>query len=110
MKISYIGANSLDSFEIAKLQDHLGSFSKKVGRHFEEGELIVTVKKYKKSGNTPKFSIHLRLQAPNVLVTSTNADWDLARTINKVCEELENCIKHKFKDDVTNRRKKSFKA
>ena len=71
--------------------------------------MIVEVKPYKLSGTKKKYAVHVRIQNPNLVVTAEQASWELSTALKKTFSNLENRITHKFKKEVTQKRRKIFK-
>ena len=59
--------------------------------------LKVHIKKHKKTGNRIKFSIHLRLETPNIIAVAESHDWDLIRVLHDCFKKLQRELAHKFK-------------
>ena len=91
--LRFIGIKELNIIERLKLFSLTKHYHKKLRTYLKNPELIVRIKKYSKQGKQ-KFSIHSRINAPRLILTSQSADWDLSRTIhknfNKFLKEIEN--------------------
>lgn len=101
--IQIVGISELDSAEKNIVNDLANLYYGKIQRALHNlTSMVVHVKVYEKGGSKRKFSIHIRAIAPTRIFQSTKAsDWDLARTLHKAFKDLENQIRHVFKDDVS---------
>src|SRR3989344_1176170 len=92
--LRFIGIKELNIIERLKLFSLTRPYYKKLRTYFKNPELIIRIKKYNKEGKQKKFSIHSRINAQRLLLTSQSADWDLPRAIhknfNKFLKEIEN--------------------
>ncbi|MBI2670799.1 hypothetical protein HYX18_02385 [Candidatus Woesearchaeota archaeon] len=100
-KIRFIGLNEFDSAERSIINELTDKHIKKISRAIGDYELVIKVKKHstanKKIDESVKYSIHAKMEFPNILIMASYADWDLRRTMHKTFEKLHNEIKHKFK-------------
>ena len=99
MEVSYIGINELEGFEKPTLNKLVDEYSKKISRDIQNGKIIMTIKKYKKAGNRVKYSLHCRIDSPNIIAVATASDWDFPRTLHKVFNKVRSEIEHKFKTE-----------
>lgn len=99
MGLSFIGVNSLNENELSKLSDYSQKFYNKTCKHLNDPLVILHVKKMKNSGKRCKYSVHSRVEAPNLLASVEYSDWDFARTLNKTLEKVEIEIEHKLKSN-----------
>ncbi len=109
--IRYLGLKELDNFEINVIKDLAEKFYPKVDRDFKEAILTIDTKKYEVEGKRGKYSIHLKIDHPSIhnnILAAKQFDWDLATALHKTFDNLLNEIKHKFKKEVVQRRKKKF--
>lgn len=109
-KIRYIGLRNLDSFEISKIQSLTNKYFKKIERFFSNANLVVNVKKADVGGKRARYEFNLRVEAPTPVLTATHMDWELQRALHRAFDNILNSAKHKYKSEVTQRRKKSFRA
>jgi len=107
-EITYNGLKKLDSFEIIKVQTLTNRFFPKLKRHFANAVLKVNVKKDNTAGKRSRYTVVLRVLAPETILSVEHADWELQRAVHRAFDGLENEARHKFKVDGTKRRKKNF--
>lgn len=96
--IQFIGLTELDPDEQHVVQDLATEYYDKVQRSVKEvTSLVIHIKQHAKGGARKKYSVHIRVDAPSFVFESTKAnDWDLAKTVHKAFQDVENGIKHKF--------------
>ncbi len=107
--ITYVGLKNLDSFDISKVQTIVGRCFPKIQRHFSNAALIVNIKIADVTGNRKRYTVSLRVLAPNPILSAEHMDWELQRAVRRAFDGLENEARHKFKVGVVNRRKKNFR-
>lgn len=108
--IVYKGLKNLDSFEISKVQTLVERYFPKVQRHFSNASLIVDVKTADITGNRKRYTILLRVLAPNkTILSAKHTDWELQRAVHRAFDNIKNEAGHKFRVGVVNRQRKSFK-
>ena len=98
-KIQYIGLKDFTEQEQELIKSLAIEYADKLERDIREFTLVINLKRHNLAGKRIKFSFHTRLDAPSFILTSKADDWDLARTLHKIFEKIENEIKHKFKTD-----------
>lgn len=81
MKVIYGGLKGLNSIEEQQMKLIVGQEFGKVEREFRNSKLIIEVGKAEKAGARAKYSIHLRLDDPSLVLTAEDADWDLVKAI-----------------------------
>ena len=97
MGLSLIGVNSLNEDELNKLSDYSQKFYNKSCRHLNDPLVILHVKKMKTAGKRCKYSVHSRVEAPNLLASAEYSDWDFERTLNKTLEKIERELESKLR-------------
>ncbi|MDP6641822.1 MAG: hypothetical protein QGF74_00360 [Candidatus Nanoarchaeia archaeon] len=99
--ITYVGLKKLDEDEIEVINKLTERFYPKINREFDSVNLTVDVKKYDPTGKRGKYSIHLRIDHPNIknILSAKEFDWDLATSLHKTFDNLMSEIEHKFKDN-----------
>ena len=99
--IQFVGVNKLEALEQDVVNKLTTEYYEKLKRSLNNlTSLIVHVKTYDVEGSKKKFSIHTRVTAPGQNFESTKAqDWDLARTLHKSFQDLENQIRHHMHSD-----------
>ncbi len=108
--IRYVRLEDLDSFEIAEVKRLSEKNYKKIVRHKElkDAELLIDVKTHRTSGKRKKYSVHLKINSPNIILSVSQADWDLPRSLQKAFNNLHNSLVEKFKLGVRKVMKKKF--
>ncbi len=106
--IQYIGVSELKPEEQQTVNSLATEYYQKLKRTIKNfTSITVHIKTHSKGGGREKFSVHLKLVAPTRIFESTKAvDWDLARTLHKAFNDLENEIKDKLHTD--NQKPKSY--
>ncbi len=103
MLIRYIDLKKLDSFEKDEVESIASKSCEKIDVFLKNAAatstLVFDIKKYDTTGKAAKYSIHLRLDVPNLKFSAKAADWDLARVLHKVFNKLEHEVKHKFRSE-----------
>ena len=62
------------------------------------------IKQHSKMGKRHKYDIRIQLMAPTRMFEAQESDWDLARTLHRVCKNIERELQHKLKvDDQRNK-------
>ena len=95
--LRFINIKELNIIERLTLSTLTKQYYKKIRTFLKNAELIVRIKKYKEKGKKSKFSIHSRIIAPKLLLTSQSSDWDLKRTTHKNFKQLLKSIHSKFR-------------
>lgn len=99
-RIQFIGLNDLESPEQDIVNKLATKYHDKIKRTIKKPtSLVVHIKQYTKEGKSHKYSIHVRAIAPTRIFESTVSDWDLAKSLHKVFEEIEHEIHHQLKTD-----------
>jgi|TARA_Y100000310_G_scaffold345729_1_gene468928 hypothetical protein len=108
--LQFIGLNKLDDLESSTVQRLTEKFYPKVDREFNGVNLSLDIKKHDPDGKRAKYSIHLKIVHPNIknILTAKQFDWDLKTALHKTFDSLLNEVNHKFKKEVTQRKKKIF--
>ena len=112
-QIRFIGLNKCDDLENTKIRDLTKKHLTKLGKYIEDYTLIMKIRKHaivKKSiDKSVKYSIHIKIEFPNILINASYADWDLTRTVHRVFEKVEHEIEHKFRTQKKSWVKKRYK-
>jgi len=98
MPLQYIGFRSLDEIEASKLSEISEREYPKIERSLPTATVILRIKRYKGKGKKNKYSIHAKIEAPNIKIVAQTADWDIAKTTHKIFNKLQTEIEHKFRD------------
>jgi len=98
--IQYIGADVLDETQKADLDKLSTEYYDRIQRGLKNiTSLKIHVKKHTKGGRG-KFSIHLTVIAPTRVFECSASDWDFAKTLHMVFNEMQNQIEHYFHKDT----------
>ena len=97
MSVQFINLKILEEEEKPTVNKLVDEYFSKIQREIKNASLIVQFKKYNKEGRRAKYSIHARVDAPSIICSAEASDWDLARTLHKVFNKVQNEIKHKYK-------------
>ena len=109
-KITYKGLKKLDPFDISTIQTLVERYFPKIERHFSNASLTVDVKKAAKEGRRARYTILLRVTAPNkVILSAEHTDWELQRAIHRAFDNIKSEARHRFDVGVVKRTKKSFR-
>ncbi|MEK6956134.1 MAG: hypothetical protein AABW52_05720 [Nanoarchaeota archaeon] len=102
-KINYSGLNDLSKDEQFTLKSIMEKHFPKVARLLnEDSELFVYIKVLKKESRK-RFNINLTLRSSKNTFKQSNkdtekgGDWDLAKSVHKSMDALENEVQHKLK-------------
>jgi ribosome-associated translation inhibitor RaiA len=102
-KIRYVGLNKFDDSERKIVNEIVNKHLKDITRSIKDPELVIDVKKHstsnKKIDERVNYSVHAKIQHPQIIISASSDDWDLKVAIHKAMEKLHNEIKHKFKPD-----------
>ena len=60
--------------------------------------LIIHLKAHEKEGGKQKFSVHMRLEYPGRIITSSQDDWDLETALRKTFNNAKNATSKRFKE------------
>jgi predicted RNA-binding protein Jag len=94
--LSILGLDEFDEKEKRKIIEYSEKYVEKIFRDIR-GTIKVHAKKHKKGGKRAKYSFHVRMEAPETLISVRGNDWILATALHKVFTKVENKIQHKFK-------------
>lgn len=97
MPFQFIDLKLLTKEEVPTVERLCAEYEKKIARHVPNPQFILQFKKHNDTGKKVKYSIHCRLEAPQILAPSEAHDWDLATTLHKVFQKIEKELEHKFK-------------
>lgn len=98
MIIRYIDLKKLDEIESSVLKSLVEEYAEKLDRKLPPSAiLVVQIKKHDTEGSRNKYSFHVRVEAPDLLFTAEEDDWDLKTAIHRVMKNMENRFQHKFK-------------
>ena len=80
----------------------------RVERYVNEPVIEVEIKKHEKDGGAVKFSIHVRVKAPDIVASVNQDDWDLARAMHMTFDNLFTYLEHKYKKEGREQNEKQF--
>jgi ribosome-associated translation inhibitor RaiA len=97
--IQVIGIKDLDDVEKDTVNQLANQYLEKLKRDLKNmTSIVVHIKITNKEGNRKKYNIKTRAIAPTKIFESSDADWDLARTLHMVFNDLKRQIQHSFHD------------
>jgi len=64
-----------------------------------ELDLTLHVKCHEKDGDRQKYSVHLRIEFPGQMISSSQEDWDIETALRKTFNNAKNSVKKKFRGD-----------
>lgn len=101
--IRYIGLKDLEEIDQNLVTNLTQEYFPKIQISLKHiMELIVHIKRYKKTGHRSKWAVHVRAQTPSHIFESTKAaDWELPRTMHKAFKDLESQVKHRLHSDTS---------
>lgn len=101
--IKLIGQDDFSLDEIRIIQDIATKHFSKISRMIENPTLTLKMKKHGKVLGTiakkVKYSFHLKVVASDILISATEADWNLARSLHGVFENATSEIQKKIKKE-----------
>jgi len=100
MTVEYKRLKDFTALEVKEIKNLSESAFKKFQRDFKNSKLIVDIHRFEKAGDRCKYSVHLRLDDPSLILTAEQADWDLVRALHKTISNMEEEIKHKYKKET----------
>ncbi len=103
MSIIYNRLKDLNAAETQEVKHLTEVAYDKILRDFKHAKLIVDVHKFVKAGARAKYSIHLRLEDPSILLTAEEADWELAKALHKTIQNLSEEVRKKSKKEISNK-------
>jgi len=106
MAVIYGGLKDLNSIETQQVQLLVDQEYGKVEREFRNAKLVVEIGKAEKAGARAKYSIHLRLEDPSLMITADDADWDLVKVVRAGFVKLLEQVNKKSKKAVAKKMKK----
>src|SRR3989338_190524 len=100
-EIKFVGMDLLNDVEKETINKLSTEYFDRIKRALNNlTEMIVITKIYGDTGKPDKrkkYDIHIKASSPNHIFTSTRAaDWDIARTMHKACNECLAQIEHKL--------------
>ena len=102
--IQFIGLNQakLQDYQKYNIQKIAGNEAFKLQRKINSKmNLVVHIKEYDKAGAKQKYSVHLRVEFPGKILTSSQDDWDIETALRKTFDNAKNEIKKRFHGDTT---------
>ncbi len=101
--IQFSGLNDLGSEDQVRVKDLAAEYYEKIQRSLKNiTSLQIRVKPYKTAGGDgkkKKFSVNAKAIAPTAVLAASADDWDIARVMHKVMQDIEHEIQHRFHSD-----------
>lgn len=95
--IQFIGLNKLEDFEKDKFQSLTSKYYEKIKRIPREiTSLTIHIKQHKKTDHTSKYSLRIKLIAPQKVFEVEKIEWDLTKLLHKSFNALENELLHHY--------------
>ncbi|MFH1276560.1 MAG: CBS domain-containing protein [Candidatus Woesearchaeota archaeon] len=105
--IRFVGLNSLrlEPHQKYNLKKIASNESFKLQRQIKNNfDLVIHIKGYEKEGGNQKFSVHMRIDYPGQMLTSSQDDWDLETALRKTFNNAKNNVGSKFKTEGKRKR------
>ncbi len=101
-----LGSLELDTYQTYNVKKICSNEAFKLQRklHNESFGLTVHIKEYERDGKKHKYSVHLRVEFPSQIITSSQEDWDLETALRKTFANAQNAVRKQFHGDVSWRR------
>lgn len=97
--IQIIGIDEISEEERDIVNRLSNEYYSKISRSLKNDISIkLHVKQHSKEGKRHKSDIRVKLNAPTRVFEAQESDWDLARTIHRVFNNIERQIQHRFRD------------
>ncbi len=101
--IQFVGLNQakLQDYQKYNIQKIAGNEAFKLQRKINDKmNLVVHIKEYEKAGGAKqKYSVHLRVEFPGRILTSSQDDWDIETALRKTFDNAKNEVKKRFHGD-----------
>lgn len=107
MDVNIINKKELNEFELTVVEDYSGKFYDRLAIEYYKTsqnvrpKLFLAVKKHAKKPSDSmvcNYSIHAKLEAPSIIISAHESDWDLKKALNKTFDNMVREMQHKFKD------------
>lgn len=105
MAVIYEGLKDLKQDEIKLIKELVEPGYERVKRDFVNSKLVVDVQKADKAGNRAKYTVHLRLDNPSLLLTAEESDWELHKVLHKTLDNLQEQVRKKSNKKTINEKK-----
>jgi len=105
--LRFIGLKAFTEKETNEIRELSELYSQKILRDLPKANIIIHTKKHEtagKVGKAVKYSLHARVEAPSILLSSEAADWDLKKVVHETLRKLETEMQHKFRTDAQYKR------
>jgi CBS domain-containing protein len=99
--IKYVGLQEieLEPYEIYSVKKICSNEAFKLQRKLNnEFDMTVHFKVYKKEGTNHKYSVHLNIDYPGQVLTSSQEDWRIETAVRKTFNNTKNTVKSRFKE------------
>ena len=98
--IQYIGMKDLEESEVEVLNRLAQEHHTKLQRELHNmTSLVIHIKTSHKEGKRKQYNIMARAVAPTRIFESSETDWDIARTLHMIFNDLRRQIQHSFHSD-----------
>ena len=92
-----IGVDALDDSEKETAKRLLEENTPKILRMVKNiSSIVVHFKKHSKGGKSAKYDLRVRVVAPSSLFEAQESDWDFAKALHKVFENIKHEIRGKL--------------
>lgn len=91
--IRFVGLNSLklEPHQIYNIKKIASNESFKLQRQIKSNfDLVIHIKGYEKEGGRDKYSVHMRVEGPGRILTSSQDDWDIETAVRKTFNNAKN--------------------
>ena len=98
--IQIMGIDELEGDEREVINRLINEHYNKIKRSLNEiTSITVHIKQHSKGGKRKKSDVRVRVDAPSQIFEAQESDWDLARTLHKVFENIQREMEHKLRVD-----------
>lgn len=104
MAIIYEGLKALKPEEIKVIKDLVEQGYEKIQRDFFNSKLIVDLHKMEKAGKRAKYSVHLRLDHPSLMMSAEEAEWELEKALHKTMDNLMEQVRKNSERTIIDRK------
>ncbi|MFH1972552.1 MAG: hypothetical protein ABIJ18_03695 [archaeon] len=108
--IQYKGLKNLDSIQIKEVQNLCENELIKIKRELrsQTAKMFIDIHLQEKDGKREKFSFHIRILNPTIVLTAKHSDFQIMKALHKSFDNLKTEGDKKFRKDVTKSKVKKF--
>jgi len=108
--VQYKGLKNLDSLEIKEVKNLCENEFKKIKRELrsQTAKMFIDIHKQEKDGKRKKFSFHIRILNPSIVLTAKHSDFQIMKALHRSFDNLKTEVNKKFRKDVTKSKVKKF--